>query len=356
MVGGKLAVQSFFMISGFYMSLILNEKYVAERYSYRLFITNRLLRIFPLYWVVLFFSLALSVLFLLGSANKDALLLAPFLNYELTFLSLVFIVLSNAGIFGIDLTLFLSYLPGGNLHFTGHFQDSVPPVYSFMLIPQAWSLSLELYFYLIAPFFLRSKDNKLFILLLSSVFLRIFLHRYFKCDSDPWTYRFFLTELVFFILGAYSYRFYTLLKRHPPGKIISGLTFAVIVLSTISFGFFGGNKLTVFSFELRELVYLSLVFFSIPVLFFQFRNNRMDAFIGELSYPVYIVHLIIIIILGRFIHGDLLAFSGVAASILVSIILNRLVTQPIDKYRQKRVQKAAETANNRGQELMDERQ
>ena len=51
-----IAVQSFFVISGFYMALVLNEKYGPG--SYWLFISNRLLRLWPAYFVVLILSLA----------------------------------------------------------------------------------------------------------------------------------------------------------------------------------------------------------------------------------------------------------------------------------------------------------
>jgi len=51
-----IAVQSFFVISGFYMALVLNEKYGPG--SYWLFISNRLLRLWPAYFVVLVLSLA----------------------------------------------------------------------------------------------------------------------------------------------------------------------------------------------------------------------------------------------------------------------------------------------------------
>ena len=52
LIGGIEAVEIFFIISGFYMALILNTKYVGVN-SYYLFITNRFLRIFPTYWLVL---------------------------------------------------------------------------------------------------------------------------------------------------------------------------------------------------------------------------------------------------------------------------------------------------------------
>jgi len=37
LVGGQAAVQAFYIISGFYMALVLNEKYIGENRSYYLF-------------------------------------------------------------------------------------------------------------------------------------------------------------------------------------------------------------------------------------------------------------------------------------------------------------------------------
>src|SRR3569623_308588 len=53
LIGGRLAVETFFIISGFYMSLVLSEKYGHIKNSYKLFISNRFLRLLPVYWVVL---------------------------------------------------------------------------------------------------------------------------------------------------------------------------------------------------------------------------------------------------------------------------------------------------------------
>ena len=53
-----VAVQSFFVISGFYMALVLNEKYGLG--SYWLFISNRLLRLWPAYAAVLILSFVVA--------------------------------------------------------------------------------------------------------------------------------------------------------------------------------------------------------------------------------------------------------------------------------------------------------
>src|SRR5690348_4065548 len=49
LVDGGVAVLIFFIISGFYMSMVLNEKYLRLENGTRRFFVNRLLRIFPAY-------------------------------------------------------------------------------------------------------------------------------------------------------------------------------------------------------------------------------------------------------------------------------------------------------------------
>ena len=59
--GGMLAVQIFYMISGYLMSLILlNENAYTNLKS---FYINRALRLFPIYWIVAATSLLLSFYF-----------------------------------------------------------------------------------------------------------------------------------------------------------------------------------------------------------------------------------------------------------------------------------------------------
>src|SRR5204863_4150166 len=52
LVPGDTAVQCFYAISGFYMALVLNEKYLPQS-GYLLFLSNRFLRLFPTYATVL---------------------------------------------------------------------------------------------------------------------------------------------------------------------------------------------------------------------------------------------------------------------------------------------------------------
>src|SRR5687767_13772537 len=52
---GGIAVQAFYIISGFYMALVLNEKYTFPG-STKLFYQQRYLRLAPMYWVTIFIT------------------------------------------------------------------------------------------------------------------------------------------------------------------------------------------------------------------------------------------------------------------------------------------------------------
>ena len=54
---GSDAVQLFFIISGFYMFMVLKEKYVKLDRSYWYFISNRFLRLYPIYFLILIMTI-----------------------------------------------------------------------------------------------------------------------------------------------------------------------------------------------------------------------------------------------------------------------------------------------------------
>ncbi len=78
-----IAVQSFFVISGFYMALVLNEKYGPG--SYWLFISNRLLRLWPTYLVILIPSFVVA-------SNWSPILSLDLASITYYFVSQIFIV------------------------------------------------------------------------------------------------------------------------------------------------------------------------------------------------------------------------------------------------------------------------
>jgi peptidoglycan/LPS O-acetylase OafA/YrhL len=110
LVGGESAVESFYIISGFYMSLILNEKYVNQKHAFLLFISNRFLRLFPVYWAIL----GLTLLFWIcvrhhTIAAPAADSLGMFMTYfhSMSAGSIVFLIFTNVCLFFQDAVMFM---------------------------------------------------------------------------------------------------------------------------------------------------------------------------------------------------------------------------------------------------------
>ncbi|TFF36154.1 acyltransferase family protein [Mucilaginibacter psychrotolerans] len=232
------AVQAFFVISGFYMALVLNEKYIGANWSYKLFITNRYLRVAPVYWAVLVLTILFS--FVVG-VYRNWIMWPILSSYQMVnpgFVSFGYLILTNIFIFGQDLVVLLGIDPAsGELFFTTNFWNTNPPLYSFLFLPQAWTLGLELSFYLIAPFLLRKGFVRVVLFMTISVAVRLLVFFYFGLRNDPWSYRFFPSELFFFLLGYFSYRIYLFIKNKSTPRYINLALLYLLLAFTVTFSF-----------------------------------------------------------------------------------------------------------------------
>ncbi|MEH6457517.1 MAG: acyltransferase [Cocleimonas sp.] len=334
LVGGYMAVQIFFIISGFYMAMVLNEKYNSR--DYFLFISNRALRIYPIYWVVLILTLILSMFSGLLFDNWGKL--TYFLDYweYMSFTAIFFQVMSNIIIFGQDIMMFTGYsLESESLYFTQDFRLTNPPLYKFLVIPQAWTLSLELMFYLIAPFIVRRGIPSIILMILLGFIVRFAV--IFTVDNyqDPWTYRFFPSELSLFFLGVLSFKIKKILLTPRKSVLNAALFFyslLIIFFGNLN-GYFFGNLGGWF-------LYLCTVLL-LPWLFQVSKKSKIDSMIGELSYPVYISHMLIVggsaLILRDFQGESYLSLLYIIIVTVFSSLLIKYVSNPIDIYRRNRV-------------------
>lgn len=337
LIEGRMAVQSFFIISGFYMSLILDTKYVGKN-SYMLFITNRFLRIFPVYWVLLFMVILISVSsgFLTGQWYS----LSPYIEFHrhmgLPAFSLA--TISNLIILGQDAALFLGMnVQTGMLFFTENSVNTDLPFWPFLIIPQAWSLSLELLFYLVAPLIVRRNVKFILSLIVVSLLLRIFIYSGLGWAHDPWTYRFLPTEMFFFLAGNISYRIYNKINGHPAYKKPAGYVTAAFFLTLLLYTYIP------LSGEYKLWAYYLFVVLSIPFIFYFSKSSKKDNRIGELSYPIYLVHYHVVCLLGfspeQFMKNSFYGVIVVILSVLSAFLLLKLVADPVEKYRQSRLAK-----------------
>ncbi|WP_157696356.1 acyltransferase family protein [Pseudomonas asplenii] len=247
------------------------------------------------------------------------------------------LAISNITIFFQDWVLFLG-IKDGSLGFASQFNKDGLNLYQGLLLPQAWTLGVELSFYLIAPFILPRKKI-LIAILLSSLALRYYIVSIGLGFKDPWTYRFFPTELALFLMGALSHQILMPLYKRKIKNIklySSASTWLLLLLVSTYF-------LIPIESELAKGCALILIVFALmPLAFFYQGTSKMDQWIGELSYPLYIVHMFVIYVLSSyrhkigFMHDQLyFSYTCIALSIACSILINKKISTPMEKIRTK---------------------
>jgi peptidoglycan/LPS O-acetylase OafA/YrhL len=283
LIGSTLAVRAFFVISGFYMALILNEKYIKKNGSYRLFITNRLFRIYPIYYVLLIATIIISYVFL------NLHLYAGSLTYYIN------IIRPNAHtmfLYGSPLDILRDF----TILFRFDYFTLNPNNNEFLFLPQAWTLVMELLFYLVAPFIARKNIKLISILIFLSIIVRFLVFHYLLLNHLPITDRFFPAEIVFFLLGVISYKIYAKVKKININRYFSSLVLLGLLFFTLFYNFIP-FEIQLRWIDLKAWIYLGLLMLSIPILFKITNKHWLDKLLGNLSYPVYISHLSILMIL-----------------------------------------------------------
>lgn len=322
-VGGENAVRLFYIASGFLISYVLTG---TDAYpSAKRFYISRWLRLWPMYAVVALIVLAFHLVFRTGFFE---------IYSEIPNSARLLLFVSNVLLFGQDLVLF-SGIENGRLLLTGGVLHTDVPLYRGLLVPQAWTLALELMFYVIAPFVLRRRRILLF-LLVGSVLVRILLIAAGIGSKDPWTYRFFPTELACFLSGALAHQvLLPLYYKHLGPRINRMALIATMGFATLAVVYF------LFPIEQRlGSSLLFLAFLGLTPLGFIFQNShRFDRWVGDLSYPIYIGHYFVLqaasMVLPRIgITSPLYsALVIVALAVLFAVLLNEVIGKRVEQFR-----------------------
>ncbi|MFG6486783.1 acyltransferase family protein [Roseateles sp. BYS78W] len=325
-LSGDLCVTVFFAISGFYMAMVL-----AERRAYgevRTFYKQRLLRLFPTYWVLLALSVLLGI-WLPSHGWRFALELDLPTAHPWLFLGWI---LSQALILCQDVLLFFGLDAQGMLAFRPLEAAPGTALTSLNIIPPAWSLSLELMFYLVVPFLARWSTRRLAVLMGASILLRLALAFGADLGQDPWATRFFPSELSFFLLGMLAFRWVCA----PGASLLSagGLLYlgavaaAVASLAANGFGHVNAKLLS------PAAAATLLLTAAIPWLFRLTRSARWDRAIGEYSYPLYLCHVFVFQLFALIMApGASRNVAMIVAAIGIAVLLTHSIDKPVDRYR-----------------------
>jgi peptidoglycan/LPS O-acetylase OafA/YrhL len=302
------------------MALVLNEKY-SEFQNFD-FLKNRLLRILPSFWIAGTLGLIIFWDQLVSTFNS------------LTTSGKMFMVFENILLFGQDIShvICLPLQSGG----------CAEPVTVSTNGP-AWSLAVELLFYLFAPLILRSLWRTLAFLALGLVYQLGLLFVEFPTilgvllksnESVVFNYNLYPASFTYFALGALAYRLWT--KPQP-------YLYGVIVASVI--------PISLFDFYLpwwQLLIFVAAV----PALFSLTKDNRLDKLLGELSFPIYIFHWPILFLLVRWHNPNEAGILSLGTwvtlvSTAVALLVYNFVEKPITKnYRNLNAKSVKKSANS----------
>ena len=327
-VGGRYAVQLFYMISGYLITYILlsNQNYAANTGRFYL---NRALRIYPNYFVVA--GLTLISVGLLGNTAYFATILSIYDKIPAD--ASAFLLISNFILFGQDWLIFFMVKAGHLVYW--HYLSGGLLMYTGLWVPQSWTLGVELTFYLIAPFVVRHVW-RIALLFVLSIAIRLWLYSKGLGGAQDafFSYRFFPSELALFMTGAMSRHWllplWISVKQRWEATPIGG-TLILLVLC-VTFFLWPGSEL------MKALSLFAAFAVLMPLAFLFQQRSRIDDTIGALSYPIYICHFLAFNLLFSYTAASRLSrdqqiFAMVIASMVLAILLHMVVDRGIDRIR-----------------------
>jgi peptidoglycan/LPS O-acetylase OafA/YrhL len=324
LIHNGVAVLFFYIISGFYMAMIIDTKYSILPSWRKRFLLNRCLRLFPTYWAMLILLIVIDLI------NGQELILSRFNESErlISFypMRLCYFIFSNFFFLGQD----IARAKGIDI----------------ALIGTAWTVGIELMFYFVSSLFIISKMNwaKRLMLILSAFFLRMYFVDFVDLSSLGLTkygveYHFFPTLLIFFLLGNLSYTIFEYIKNSTAAYVLGWVSYIGILFTSIVFMFFLGFEHLIIGYSGYDTIYhwICYCIFAvlIPFIFMATRDSKIDSFIGQLSYPIYLCHVIVIWL---FVDIDFPIDRGVvvfSVSCIIAVVAVFLIEKPIEQLRKR---------------------
>ena len=281
---GKMSVPFFFIISGFIIGYIQDRK----RYSVKLFLTHRLIRVMPLYYI---FTLVILLIYLVH----------PSLVY---------------------------YSHNPNITIWGSFL-LYPVENTSMLLNPGWTLRPEIVFYAIFAINLFiDKDNKS--RFIPSVIICALLS-FSNNITHSMVYEAYFEYLYIFSLGVLIYLFHNKWEANVNGyllSIISVLAFFIIVYFVCKID----------EVNLKSVLLLGLLFYILIINEGMFNNNSLLGkavyLIGNASFSIYLTHVFaigVITYIFKYTHlpNEFYSITCVILAIVVGLISYRFIECPI---------------------------
>ena len=290
---GTVAVEAFFAISGFLVTMIATTTYQGRPLAY---LANRALRIFPVYWACL--AIGTAVLWLVPDIHLSVALRWPDTTAQ---------AISQVTIFGLPMT------------------DEYPKI-----LPPAWSLHTELWLYLVIGLITAHSPRLTLFLVPFSTAIAL-LAGYDLLGGIPF-YGHPIGNAHAFFVGSAAWQFRHVLSSGHRNAVAAGISvmFAALIMLISEPG--SSNVLIAAPFLVGAFLVAAI---DAPRLE-PGRAERFYDLLGKLSYPVFLLHFaagMVVAALTGLPRGYALLALTTPAVILASLAVYWAVERPIERLR-----------------------
>lgn len=328
LLAGDPAVTCFYILSGFLITLILSEKYTDTK----IFYINRALRIYVPYLSALAFSII--VFWIIENPYHD-----PEATYRGAWdqggvLWIVWSTISNLTLVGMDLTRYIALDPSDfSITFPSFLHPGLSGGHGLLFVPQAWTLGVELQFYLLAPLLVKLRLRWLVVLAFALLVARTVLFARVRSQGvgldDA---AIFPMQLVYFLLGALGYHGYRGLRRWQVSLKLKRRLSATLTIGAVLIIVFGLDLLQGRERPAYDFYYLAFAF-TVPFQFFLTRDWRFDKLVGEYSYPIYVFHFGVNALFYSYGDANWRGEVVLLTTIAVSALYIHTIDRPVQRLR-----------------------
>jgi peptidoglycan/LPS O-acetylase OafA/YrhL len=303
---GAIAVIGFFVISGYVIALVMNEKNeYKDNLGPLIFYLNRALRIYPLFLFILFLS---TVVFFIYHENTEE---AGFLELK-RFVGTLFL-------FPIGLyTILMS--PHRVMWEQFFFEKGIGGV--------VWSISYDLIFYIVSPiiFFDARRTLNLFFLSILYLFSLLFLFH----DKSPDFWFFHIYTNGFFVFGCF---------------ISGGVVYHYFEKQLDYLGLVGFMTIIYFAYfpiytpNTILCTAIIMIAFMLVVATLSQHKSKLDSFWGEMTYATYLTHFPLLFVLLKYFQERSwsIILIGLVLTYSISYVLLLFLENPMESYRHRKI-------------------